>query len=360
MDRDSIDGAATVFAIPGDINTLTGGYRYDARLMAALRAAGREVRHLPLREGFPAPDGAALTHARAALQGVGPGEVLLVDGLAYGALDTEILTGVDAPMVVLVHHPLALEAGLSEGRARVLFERERSNLVLAARIVVPSRHVAELLTRDYGVDPVRLSVAPPGFERPPAPRPAPQTPPLILSVGILAARKGHDVLLDALGALTDLDWQAEIVGLEAEPDTAAALYRRRDALGLAGRVRFAGSIDEDALAERYARASVFALATRFEGYGMVFSEAVLHGLPIVSCRVGAVPDTVPAGAGRLVAPEDAQAFAAALRAFLSDARAHHAAAQAAGAAAAALPGWAETARAMGAALDAAALAPVVR
>ena len=352
--------APAAFAVPGDIDTKTGGYIYDRRLLDALRASGRDVDHVPLPDGFPAPDAAQMRRARAALVAVPPERVLIVDGLAYGALDTEILTSVAAPMVVMLHHPLALEDGLPAGRARVLFERERANLVLAARIVVPSRHTAQVLTDQYGVEPARLSVAPPGFDRPGIARAARRTPPLILSVGILAARKGHDVLLEALAALADLPWHAEIVGLEQDARLAAALRAQRDALGLGARVRFAGCIDEAALAALYAHASIFALATRYEGYGMVFSEALLHGLPIVSCRAGAVPDTVPEGAGRLVAPEDATAFAAELRTLLTDPVAHGAAASAAARAGRAVPGWDAAAQVMGAALDAAAMSALVR
>ncbi len=360
MSETDSGGAEVVFAIPGDLATKTGGYIYDARLMDALRAAGRTVRHLPLHDGFPQPDAAALEHARAALAAVAPRQVLLIDGLAYGALGTELLAGVAAPMVVMLHHPLALEDGLPRGLAQVLFERERANLVLAAHIVVPSPHTAQVLTERYGVDPGRVSVALPGFARPDVARTGPGTPPLILSVGILAARKGHDVLLRALSMVSDLPWQAEIVGREQDAQVAAALHAQRDALGLAERVRFAGCIDEAALAELYAHSSIFALATRYEGYGMVFSEALLHGLPIVSCRAGAVPDTVPAGAGRLVEPGDADAFAGELRTLLTDATAHRAAAAAAKRAGRALPGWDRAAQVTGAALDAAALTPIAR
>ena len=104
----------------------------------------------------------------------------------------------------------------------------------------------------------------------------------------------------------------------------------------------------------YAKASLFALATRYEGYGIVFNEALVHGLPIVSCRTGAVPGTVPQEAGLLVPRDDPAAFAAALRSILTDPAKHKAMAGAASRFGSALGGWAETARIAGVALDRAA------
>ena len=100
---------------------------------------------------------------------------------------------------------------------------------------------------------------------------------MILSVGIQHPRKGHDVLLRALARLPDLAWTAVIVGPAYDPEHAAALSALCAELGLESRVRFAGSVsvaERDAL---YSRASVFALATRYEGYGLVFDEALAHG-----------------------------------------------------------------------------------
>ena len=72
-------------------------------------------------------------------------------------------------------------------------------------MIVPSDHIATTLVSRLGVSPEKITVAPPGFARPEA-RHGGVTPPLILSVGLLARRKGHDVLLDALARLGDLNW----------------------------------------------------------------------------------------------------------------------------------------------------------
>ena len=65
-------------------------------------------------------------------------------------------------------------------------------------------------------------------------------------------------------------------------------------------------------------ADLFVLASRFEGYGMAYAEAIAHGLPVIGTTAGAIPDTVPAGAGILVAPDDAAALARALRRLIEN------------------------------------------
>ncbi len=346
---------AAAFAIPGDITTLTGGYIYERRLLEGLRAQGRDVEHLELAGSFPDPAPEDMADAIARLAALPPERALILDGLVSGAIDTEGLARVRAPVVGMVHHPLALESGLDEARRAHLFRTERDNLALMAHVLVPSPHTADVLKTRYGVPADRITIARPGTDRPEGGGSAPAragAPPLILSVGIQHPRKGHDILLKALSEITDLAWQAAIVGSRYDPDHAAALDRLHADLGLGVRVRMAGRVTDSELLTLYRSATIFALATRYEGYGIVFDEALSHGLPIVSCDTGAVPRTVPGRAGILVPPDNPRAFAAALRGLLTDDAQLTAMARAAERAGMGLPSWEDTAQTAGRVLDA--------
>lgn len=338
------------FAIPGDIHQKTGGYIYEKSLLLALRDAGRPVAHVALPGSFPDPSPAEMAATVASLCALPADQPLILDGLVYGAIDTGGLASVRAPIVAMIHHPLGLETGLAPGRARTLLQREAANLALAAHVVVPSPHTKRTLVADFGVAADRISIALPGFPQA-DPQRAPLTPPLVLSVGLIAARKGHDVLLDALAAVTDLPWQAQIVGGLHDPAVGRALTAQQAKLGLAQRVTFRGQVSDAALTTLYRQARLFALATRYEGYGMVFGEALAHGLPIVTCATGAVPETVPPGTGLLVPVDDPAAFADALRRLLTDADLAERMAQASTLAGQGLPTWADTAAVMAAVLD---------
>ncbi|EIE49550.1 glycosyltransferase, putative [Citreicella sp. 357] len=337
-----------VFAIPGDHARRTGGFIYERRLLEELQAAGRSVHHLRLADGGATPDAATRAAWRAALDPLPRDVPLILDGLVFGAMHTRDLARIKAPVVAMLHHPMGLEHGLPAALARRLMARETANLRQAAHVVVTSPHTARTYVA-MGADPERLTVALPGFDGP-LPQPRPEAGPNILSVGLLARRKGHDVLIDALARIADLDWTALIVGKTHDPAIAGALQAQIADTGLGPRLRLAGELSDAALAEAYSRARIFALATRHEGYGMALAEALRYGLPIVTCAAGAVPETVGGGA-RLAPPDDASAFAAHLRALLTDDAARAALAAASRALGRDLPGWADTARLVGRVLD---------
>jgi glycosyltransferase involved in cell wall biosynthesis len=340
------------FAIPGDLRTRTGGYIYERRMLESLPGAGQPVRHVPLLTSWPHPTPQAMADAAMRLRALGPGMPLILDGLVFGSIDTDLLAGLACPVIAMLHHPLGLEAGLPPDRAAALIARETANLRHATHVVVPSQHTRDILVARFGVAPDDISVALPGFDRPADPTPLPPAdPPLILSVGLICRRKGHDVLIDALARIAHLDWQAAIVGMTHDDTVRQALLDQRAALGLDARVHLAGEIGEAELDRLWRQARVFALATRYEGYGMVLSEAQLYALPIVTCAVGAVPQTVSPHEAILCPPDDPDSFAKALARVLTDPARHAAMARASRAAGAALPQWHDAARVMVAALD---------
>jgi len=338
------------FAVPGDLQTLTGGYIYDLRLLSGLRALGWDITHIPLGASFPDPSKEDMRNAAQQLAMVPPTAPVIIDGLAMGAMDHDVLTGMSAPIVALIHHPLAHESGLPQDTRDTLFRTERDNLALASHVLVPSPHTAGLLISDYDVPSDHITVARPGTDRPLG-QLAKTQPPLILSVGIQVPRKGHDVLLRALAKVVDRPWQAVIAGSALDADHASLLLRLVDELGLSHRVRLAGRVSGEELARLYGQASVFALATRYEGYGIVFDEAMAHGLPIISCATGAVPETVAPGAGLLVSPDDHKAFTNALAQVLDGHETRDRMATASKAAGAALQNWDGTTRLVADVLD---------
>ncbi|MGV8969230.1 MAG: glycosyltransferase family 4 protein [Microbacteriaceae bacterium] len=346
-----------VFAIPGDLTTLSGGYIYERRLLEALRELGRDVEHIQLGGSYPEPTLADITYASLELGRVEAGRPLILDGFISGATPTEALARVTAPMVAVVHHPLAFESGLDHKRRDNLFRTEFDNLALMRHVIVPSPHTAAMLTEHYDVHPDRITIARPGTDAPLGPS-TPTQPPVIVSVGIQHPRKGHDVLLKALAALAARsstagawDWSAVIVGPPYDAEHAAELQRLHASLGLGDRVRFTGEVSPEELDQLYRSATLFTLATRYEGYGIVFNEALAYGLPIVSCAVGAVPDTVPADAGILVPADNPEALAASLADLLTDATRRGRLADASARAGAILPSWLDTAKLVGDVLD---------
>ena len=128
-----------VFAIPGDINLPTGGYAYDRRVLALLPSIGIDVRHLALPGSFREPTAADLAGRERLLATARGCTVLLIDGLAYGAMPADVDPRASRrPIVALVHHPLCLEAGLARSARRNCARSRTAALALAQHVIVTS------------------------------------------------------------------------------------------------------------------------------------------------------------------------------------------------------------------------------
>jgi glycosyltransferase involved in cell wall biosynthesis len=341
------------FATPGELTTPTGGFVYDRRIVFGLRELGWRIETINVGDGFPFPSADERALAEARLASVPEGRTLVIDGLALGTLpDVAKQLCVSHDLIALVHHPLALESGLSPDAAAEMRRSERDALASARRVIVTSPFTARIVIADYGVPAHRLTVVRPGNDRVASARTAAGGAVEMLAVGAVTPRKGYDVLLAAAATLLDLQWRLTIVGdTQRDAETTARVFADITRFGLSDRVQVTGAISDDRLARLYQTSDIFVLASWFEGYGMAFAEAIAHGLPVIGAAAGATPETVPAGARLLPPPGDIGAFALAMRRLIADSAQRQRLAAAARAAAAALPTWEQAAELFSQALD---------
>ncbi|TAH50544.1 MAG: glycosyltransferase [Betaproteobacteria bacterium] len=306
------------FIVAGDPGQLTGGYVYDACIVGELRSRGWTVRVHGLPGSFPDADDDARTALQRTLAELPAGSRVVVDGLALGGLPEIALAHARRlRLVALVHHPLGDEGGLTPVRRRCLLASERAALAAACRVIATSAFTARRLA-DFGVHAARLRVVEPGVRRMP-PAAADRHRPRLLCVATLTPRKAQDLLVLALARLRHLPWHCDCIGsLSRAPAFTDEVARLVATAGLSDRIRLLGERDAKGLRQAYAESDLFVLPSRYEGYGMVITEAIAAGLPILTTTGGALADTLPAGAGIGVPPGDVDALAEALGRLLQD------------------------------------------
>ena len=306
--------------VPDQIDDPTapsGGNAYDRRVFDGLAALGWTVRE------HPVPVGAALGPV---LDTLPDGALVVVDGLLATSVPVDRVGRLR--LVVLVH---------------MIFggPGEREVLAAADAVLTTSEWSRRNVLDTYGL-PAR--VAAPGVE------PQPVTPPSatgsrLLCVAAVLPHKGHDVLAEALAMLPDAGWTCLCVGsLERAPDFAAEVRGRAPA-----GMRFVGPRTGADLDAAYADADLLVLPSRADSYGMVVTEALARGIPVLTTTAQGLPDTLgraPDGSrpGMLVPPDDPAALAAALRRWLTEPSARDALRASAQLRRTTLTGWPATAK----------------
>jgi glycosyltransferase involved in cell wall biosynthesis len=342
--------AALHVVLPGGIDdpaAPSGGNTYDRRVLTGL-AATHDVHEIAVAAAWPYPAEPARSALARTLAQLPPGATVLLDGLV-GCAVPELLEPLAGRLrlVVLVHLPLGDETGLSPAEAAELTARERRALHAAAAVVATSEGAARRLETLHDLPSGSVHVAAPGVDPAPLAEPGPDGSRL-LCVAAVTPRKAQDVLVRALHSVADLPWTCTLVGaLDRAP---GYVDRVRELAGVTpGRVELAGTRTGDALANTYATADLLVLPSLAETYGMVVTEALARGVPVLGTQVAGVPEalgTAPDGTlpGDLVPPGDPEALAAALRRWLTDPALRRDRRAAAVARRAGLRGWDETTR----------------
>jgi glycosyltransferase involved in cell wall biosynthesis len=333
-----------VLVVPADLDTPSGGNRYDSALARALAELGTEVEHRPATGRWPMAT--ALEQDQFADLLLGPDPVL-VDGLLACGAPAAVAAAVAAGtrVHVLVHLPLALETGLSPESAADLDTREGQALRAATGVLATSQWAADDLRARHDLKGV-ITVAVPGTD--PAPAAVGSTPPRVLQLASITPRKDQLTVVDALATIRDLPWTADLTGpLEIDPAYAEQVQSSINRYGLGDRIRLTGSRRGADLAAAWEATDLLLLPSHAETWGMAVTEALARGIPAVVAlgtgaeeALGHAPDgSLP---GAVVPAGDSGALAAALRDLLGPDRARaRAAARARGQG---LSQWQDTAR----------------
>lgn len=333
-----VDLLRVAFVTVGDTSRRTGGYLYNARVITGLRALGVEV----IVAGGASPKEQRESASRLGFL-VNPAsfDVVVVDALARIAAAPHLDRWRASVPVVAMVHELQSVAGEEIGAEHIAREREYEEPLLRAdRLVAVSDHGKNLLEM-RGIPSGRISVVPPGFDRfaRVAEPSGADGPVRVLCVAQWIPRKGILTLVEAWAQIERPGAILQLIGeTDADPDYTS---RVRAAITAApeGSITVNGVVDDAALENAYAGADLFALPSWYEGYGIVYAEALAHGLPVIACRVGPVPELVGRDAALLVPPDDADALSNALDQLIGDPTRRARMSEAARRRAAHLPRW---------------------
>jgi glycosyltransferase involved in cell wall biosynthesis len=331
------------WVVYGSLDQVSGGYIYDRLVVEQLRALGDQVTIISLE-----PNGVSLPVLARDDYDVVVGDELCFREL--GPLFRSAPAGVRR--VLLIHHLTAWEQPPGVRRDELLaLEKaaiDAADACIATSRVTAARLAHERLTRE-------VLVAEPGADRFERPASAGQKPDgalvRLLFVGNILPRKRVLELVAAFAELPSEHAELVLVGAELEPDYAERVRTSIARAKVSDRVHWLGSLGAARVAQQLALADALVLPSALEGYGMVLSEALWSGVPIIAARVGAAEELLNlSSAGLLYDPDDARGLGAALARFSADRELRAGLRQAAWLSAELLPRWQETARAVRATL----------
>lgn len=334
------------FVIPGDLNAPTGGSRYDREILKRFVNHQINAHLISVSHTYPYPtlDDRIKTAARISAC---PCALLLIDGLAFGAFSDIEFAAITKPLIVLLHHPLADETGLSANVAQQFYEQEKNNLGMAHKVIVTSHATKQRLINAYHVRDNKISVAEPAITRPH--RLAHQKSKsqgetcLMLAVGSISPRKNYSFIINVLSQInTNRSWLLNIAGRCDDEQETQKLAMLIKALGLEKHIRLLDAVSEPMLQTLYQDSDFLLFPSLYEGYGMALTEALSYGLPIIaSIHIPAVSGLEGEGV-LLIDPDKTALWVETIEQWMNNPVAFSKAVQTAKSLAKTLPDWDQT------------------
>ena len=317
--------------IYGSLNTLSGGYLYDRKLVEHLQNVGDEVEiiSLPWRnyaahltDNFSASLLRRLASARF--------DVLVQDELNHPSLfwlNQRLRKRVRYPIISIVHHLRSSElrsgwqnnfyrsperayldsvdgfifnSQTTRGVVEGLVGKSRPHVVAypAGNRLDPQIGDADIFTRAYATQPLK-----------------------VVFLGSVIRRKNLHMVLDAL-ALLEESWQLTVIGnLDVEPAYVRRIRQQVARLALDDKVSFTGALDDEPIKPVLRDSHVLALPSSYEGFGIAYLEGMGYGLPAIGSTEGAAHEIITDGVdGFLVGSNDAETLASHLQGLITDSR----------------------------------------
>lgn len=302
--------------IYGSLDTLTGGYLYDKIIVDNLRNLGDKV------EVFSLPNRSYLQHlndnfSRHFYRDLHQArlDVLLQDELNHPSLfllNRRLKEQVGYPRVTIVHLLRSTESrsGLGNALSRwvevqylnsvegVIFNSQDSQTLVQSMIGSARPGIVAYPGRDH----LSLTLSRQDIEN----RAVESGPLRILFIGNLIRRKGLHVLLQALAPLDQAHWTLRVIGGDTfEPKYARKVRKQIVDAGLSQNVELLGSMPSSQISDHLSSSQVLAVPSSYEGFGIVYLEALGAGLPVIASAAGGAREIIRHGRdGFLVPPED--------------------------------------------------------
>jgi glycosyltransferase involved in cell wall biosynthesis len=289
--------------IYGTLEQPTGGYVYDRLIVGQLRSLGALVEVRPLIRNDPVSLASTLKRLLE-----GDTNVLVGDALCVNELGSlfEALAGC-VRRVLLVHHLTSWERESNESFRAALRAQEMRAVRSADLVVTTSLTTAGHLRAEYP-DCEPHTVLPGADRLRCLPRTLNRTQLRLLGVGGLIPRKRWELLLGTMDELAEPDLFLRLVGDEtrASEYSRSVVARIASSPYLAAHVKYLGVIEDEALEVELAAADALILPSSMEGYGMVLTEALHAGVPVIAAQTETTQEVLTESAAALLFDDESK------------------------------------------------------